>query len=151
MWNLMYLDWFYFIVGYWWWLIAEVSSAPADTISDIGRVEYWANQVQSVWFGWPSDCSQSLERLLCEGKSLSRTYLVTTFSRFHVLSRLFVELVCIKSGNSWALLWVCYISIIACATLNWKILFCAFIIPNKLYFCVYLIHGRQKIILGVRW
>lgn len=49
------------------WNFAEIGSTPANSVSNIWRAEYWENQVQGFWFGWTSDCSQSLERLLCQG------------------------------------------------------------------------------------
>jgi len=46
---------------------AEISPASAYPVSYVRGVEYWKDQVQSFWSRGSSDCSKSVERLLCPG------------------------------------------------------------------------------------
>lgn len=60
---------------------AEIGPTSAHAISDIRRIEYWEDQVQGFWFGWPSDRTPSLEGLLCQG-------MPCFFHRYHLLCRI---------------------------------------------------------------
>lgn len=75
-----------------WTVFTEIGSASADSVSDVGRIEYWENQVQGLRFGRASDCSQSLEGLLCQSMEFL-WYLLVIWLIFLYSSRLYVDVI----------------------------------------------------------